>query len=281
MKIIVAVLVLVWGLTFAQSYRVLYSDELERVPATITVVQGFNTLITAHDHVEVVTLGRPELLTVTRISNSIIQLNTQASDGVFGMTLVAGGRVQQFTVRIGGSLHNRTYAIQAARAAGVIPVTLGPVAPAPAPRTAVPAPAPAAPPAATAPAPATPPPTAAPAPTPVGDWLVARVSGAPTVSGGGVFVISFSLENTSERRVNADVARLVIRQGSQERNYTLSRLPTSALIEPGAVQAGSILVQDVATGQIELEWTLTEMGENPRTVVLRRTLNVAAAQSNK
>lgn len=278
MKIIAAILVLVWGMAFAQSYRVLYSDELERVPATVTVVQGFNTLITAHDHVEVVTLGRPELLTVTRISNSIIQLNTQASDGVFGMTLVAGGRVQQFTVRIGGSLHNRTYAIQAARAAGVIPVTLGPVAPAPTPRTAVPAPA--APPAATAPAPATPPPTAAPVP-PVGDWLVARVSGAPTVSGGGVFVINFSLENTSERRVSADVARLIIRQGSQERNYTLSRLPTSALIEPGAVQAGSILVQNVAPGQIELEWTLAEMGENPRTVVLRRTLNVAAAQSNK
>lgn len=273
MKRVFVAVVLVLGLAYAQTYRVFFSEELERVPATIEVVQGFNTLITAHDYVEVVTLGRPELLTVTRISNSIIQLNTQASGGVFGLTLVVGGRVQQFTVRLSGGLFNRTYAIQPARTAGVLPVTTTPapaLTPAPSPRTA-PAPTPPAPQVA----------TPAPAPAPAGAWLVARITGGQTLSGGGIFVINFSLENTSNRRVSADVARLVVRQGGREKNFTMSRLPTSALIEPGAVQAGSILVQDVAPGEIELEWILTEMRENPRTVVLRRTLSAAAVQSGE
>ncbi|RIH81164.1 hypothetical protein Mrose_03608 [Calidithermus roseus] len=42
------------------------------------------------------------------------------------------------------------------------------------------------------------------------------------------------------------------------------------------MQAGSILVKDVAPGELELEWTLVELGESPRTFVVRRTLNAAA-----
>jgi hypothetical protein len=254
------------SLALAQSYKVLYSDELERVPATIEVVSGFNTLIVAHDYIETGTLGRPDLLTMTRISRNVIQLNTEASTGVFGMTFVVGGRVQQFTVRIGGGLYNRTYVIQAARNAGVVPVMPAPApapAPQPAPRSSAPSPAPAAPAKEAAPA------------APAKSWLVTRFAD-PVPAGKGSWSINFALENNSGQRVSADIARLVIRQGGQEKNFTVSRLPQSGLIDPKATQSGSILVEDVAPGVLELEWTLLETGDNPRTLIVRRTLKVEA-----
>lgn len=253
-------LVCALSLALAQSYKVLYSDELERVPANIEVVPGFNTLIVGHDYIEIGTLGRPDLLTMTRISRNVIQLNTEASAGVFGMTFLIGGRVQQFTVRIGGGLYNRTYVIQPARNAGVVPV--------------IPAPAPA-----PAPAPQTTPRSSAPSPTPEAaparSWLVTRFTD-PVPAGKGSFSINFTLENNSSQRVSADVARLSIRQNGQDKNFSVSRVPASGLIDPRSAQSGSILVQDVAPGTLELEWTLLETGDNPRTLIVRRTLKVEA-----
>lgn len=276
---LVAVVLISLGL--AQSYRVLYSDEIERVPATVEVVQGFNTIISAHDYVELGTLGRPELVTITRLSKNVIQLNTTATGGVSGLTLLIGGRPQQFTVRIGGGLYNRTYIIQASRLAGYLPTgapasgggddpqgRAGPAGQGEAPGEG-----------------AKPPAARADVPTPAAgaqareEWVLARVSGAQTLSGSGAFVINYSLENLSPRRVAADVARLVIRQAGREKSFSLSRLPASAILEPKAVQAGSILVKDVAPGELELEWTLVELGESPRTFVVRRTLNAAALSS--
>lgn len=276
---LVAVVLISLGL--AQSYRVLYSDEIERVPATVEVVQGFNTIISAHDYVELGTLGRPELVTITRLSKNVIQLNTTATGGVSGLTLLIGGRPQQFTVRIGGGLYNRTYIIQASRLAGYLPAgapasgggddpqgRAGPAGQGEAPGEG-----------------AKPPAARADVPTPAAgaqareEWVLARVSGAQTLSGSGAFVINYSLENLSPRRVAADVARLVIRQAGREKSFSLSRLPASAILEPKAVQAGSILVKDVAPGELELEWTLVELGESPRTFVVRRTLNAAALSS--
>jgi hypothetical protein len=251
------------SLALAQSYKVLYSDELERVPANIEVVPGFNTLIVGHDYIEIGTLGRPDLLTMTRISRNVIQLNTEASAGVFGMTFLVGGRVQQFTVRIGGGLYNRTYVIQAARNAGVVPVM-----PAPAP---APAPAPQSAPRSSAPSPT---PEAAPA-APARSWLVTRFAD-PAPAGRGSFSINFTLENNSSQRVSADIARLSIRQDGQDKNFSVSRVPASGLIDPRSAQSGSILVQDVAPGTLELEWTLLETGDNPRTLIVRRTLKVEA-----
>ncbi|RIH74857.1 hypothetical protein Mterra_04033 [Calidithermus terrae] len=86
------VVVVLLGMGLAQSYKVLYSDEIERVPATVEVVQGFNTVISAHDYVELGTLGRPELITITRLSKNVIQLNTSTTSGVSGLTLLIGGR---------------------------------------------------------------------------------------------------------------------------------------------------------------------------------------------
>lgn len=265
MKRVLVFLACAVSLALAQSYKVLYSDELERVPANIEVVSGFNTLIVAHDYIEIGTLGRPDLLTMTRISRNVIQLNTEASAGVFGMTFLVGGRVQQFTVRIGGGLYNRTYVIQAARNAGVVPVMPAP-APAPTP-TPTPTPQPA--PRSSAPSPA---PEAAPA-APAKSWLVTRFAD-PVSAGKGSWSINFSLENNSSQRVSADIARLRIRQGGQDKNFTVSRVPGSGLIDPRTTQSGSILVQDVAPGTLELEWTLLETGDNPRTLILRRTLKV-------
>lgn len=263
MKRVLVFLACAVSLALAQSYKVLYSDELERVPANIEVVSGFNTLIVAHDYIEIGTLGRPDLLTMTRISRNVIQLNTEASAGVFGMTFLVGGRVQQFTVRIGGGLYNRTYVIQAARNAGVVPVM-----PAPAP-TPTPTPTPQPAPRSSAPSPA---PEAAPA-APAKSWLVTRFAD-PVSAGKGLWSINFSLENNSSQRVSADIARLRIRQGGQDKNFTVSRVPGSGLIDPRTTQSGSILVQDVAPGTLELEWTLLETGDNPRTLILRRTLKV-------
>lgn len=270
MKQVLVFLACAVSLALAQSYRVLYSDELERVPATIEVVSGFNTLIVGHDYIEIGTLGRPDLLTMTRISRNVIQLNTEASAGVFGMTFLVGGRVQQFTVRIGGSLHNRTYVIQAARNAGVVPVM---PTPAPAPAT-----NPKTPPAqsgAPAPTPAPQPPSAAPA---AKSWLVTRFAD-PVPTGKGSWTINFVLENNSGQRVSADIARLLIRQGGQDKNFTVSRIPASGLIDPKSTQSGSILVQDVVPGTLELEWTLLETGDTPRTLIIRRTLKVDSPEA--
>lgn len=265
MKRVLVYLACVLSLALAQSYKVLYSDELERVPATVEVVSGFNTLIVAHDYIEIGTLGRPDLLTMTRISRNVIQINTEASAGVFGMTFLVGGRVQQFTVRIGGGLYNRTYVIQAARNAGVVPVMPAP-APAASPKTP--------PPQGSTPAPQ--PPSAAPAPAPAKSWLVTRFTD-PVPAGEGSWSINFTLENNSSQRVSADVARLIVRQGGQEKNFSVSRVPQSALIDPKTTQSGSILVRDLAPGTLELEWTLLETGDNPRTLILRRTLKVEAS----
>ncbi|MCL6567554.1 MAG: hypothetical protein K6T35_01375, partial [Meiothermus silvanus] len=90
----------------------------------------------------------------------------------------------------------------------------------------------------------------------------------------GLWSINFSLENNSSQRVSADIARLRIRQGGQDKNFTVSRVPGSGLIDPRTTQSGNILVQDVAPGTLELEWTLLETGDNPRTLILRRTLKV-------
>lgn len=276
------VVVVLLGMGLAQSYKVLYSDEIERVPATVEVVQGFNTVISAHDYVELGTLGRPELITITRLSKNVIQLNTSTTSGVSGLTLLIGGRPQQFTVRIGGGLYNRTYIIQASRLAGYLPTGApasgggddplqGRAGPAGQGEAAGEG--------------AKPPAARADVPTPAAgmgareEWVLARVSGAQTLSGSGAFVINYSLENLSTRRVAADVARLVIRQAGREKSFSLSRLPASAILEPKAVQAGSILVKDVAPGELELEWTLVELGESPRTFVVRRTLNAAALSS--
>jgi len=95
-------------------------------------------------------------------------------------------------------------------------------------------------------------------------------------AGRGSFSINFTLENNSSQRVSADVARLSIRQDGQDKNFSVSRVPASALIEPKSAQSGSILVQDVAPGTLELEWTLLETGDNPRTLIVRRTLKVEA-----
>lgn len=259
-------------MTHGQTYKVFYADELERVPANVEVVQGFNTLITAYDLVEVATLGRPELLTVTRINDNTIQLNTQSTGGVFGMTLVVGGRVQQFTVRIGGGLYNRTYAIYPSRIAGMLPANpvQAPLAPIP---TSKPAPTGPTSPKVTSHTSGTPKPAT---PEATDRWLLVRVNGGQTISGSGDYVINFSLENLSERRISADIAHLVVRQAGREKEFSVSRVPSSALIEPKAVQAGSILVRGVAPGELELEWTLMEIGENPRTLILKRTLNTAA-----
>ncbi|RIH82917.1 hypothetical protein [Calidithermus roseus] len=286
------VTVVLLGLGLAQSYKMLYSDEIERVPATVEVVQGFNTVISAHDYVELGTLGRPELVTITRLSKNVIQLNTSATSGVSGLTLLIGGRPQQFTVRIGGGLYNRTYIIQASRLAGYLPTGApetgggrSPSVPADAGTPSGNDPQGRAGPAGQKEAPgggAKPSADRADVPTPAAgmgareEWVLARVSGAQTLAGGGVFVINYSLENLSPRRVAADVARLVIRQAGREKSFSLSRLPASAILEPKAVQAGSILVKDVAPGELELEWTLVELGESPRTFVVRRTLNAAA-----
>lgn len=270
MKRVLVFLACAVSLALAQSYKVLYSDELERVPATIEVVSGFNTLIVGHDYIEIGTLGRPDLLTMTRISRNVIQLNTEASAGVFGMTFLVGGRVQQFTVRIGGGLYNRTYVIQAARNAGVVPVM-----PAPAP---APAANPKTPPAqseAPAPAPAPQPSSAAPA---AKSWLAVRFAD-PVPAGKGSWTINFALENNSSQRVSADIARLLVRQGGQDKNFTVSRIPASGLIDPKSTQSGSILVQDVAPGTLELEWTLLETGDTPRTLIVRRTLKVDSPEA--
>lgn len=278
MKQVLVFLACAVSLALAQSYKVLYSDELERVPATIEVVSGFNTLIVGHDYIEIGTLGRPDLLTMTRISRNVIQLNTEASAGVFGMTFLVGGRVQQFTVRVGGGLYNRTYVIQAARNAGVVPVMPAP-APAPAanPKTppaqnrapaSTPAPQPSS---AAAPQPS----SAAPA---AKSWLVTRFAD-PVPTGKGSWTINFTLENNSSQRVSADIARLLVRQGGQDKNFTVSRIPASGLIDPKSTQSGSILVQDVAPGTLELEWTLLETGDTPRTLIVRRTLKVDSLEA--
>jgi len=93
------------------AYVVVYADEAERNPVTIYVSPRFNTVIRGFDKLQVVSVAQTETIQAINLTPEVIQLNTEASSGLFGMTVMIGGRVLQFTVKIEPGYYNRTYVI--------------------------------------------------------------------------------------------------------------------------------------------------------------------------
>lgn len=250
--------------------RTYFADDLVRIPGLVQVSPGFTTVIDFWDTVTTLASAQAQLLRVESAGPRILLSATQPA-GRTDLVVVVGGRTLLFTLVIGPGTGPRRYVIELTRArpatpgTGVMPpATVAPVRP----PVAAPQPAPAPRPP-TAPAqPAQQPPEAeAVNPEHIRFTTTAQV---PSDARGSV-TIFFTLENRGERALAADPGRLMIVQGEDRLNYSLTRSPLRTLINPGEAQSGLITLEQVRAGEVRFEWRLIEIGTG-RPFLLQRTV---------
>lgn len=282
-----------------------YADDLVRLTHEINISPRFNTIVIGYARISVLTAGMPENVTPTTLSPNIIQLNTTATSGEFGITLLIDGQPVSLRVKIIQSNFNRTISIlpgthlAATLANRPAPTTSGTttkqkVQSSAAPQTA-PTQAPATPPAQapvqptppSAPAPSQPVTTGAGAGTMIADkpsglpnWIKSDMTARQSLSGNGLLTVKFDFENLGINTISIDVVRLFVRQNGRELRFTITRLEPSALLEPNDTQTGSLMVENAAAGRFEIEWTIVEITpDNPqgKTYLLRQVFNAPTA----
>jgi hypothetical protein len=92
------------------------------------------------------------------------------------------------------------------------------------------------------------------------EWIEWQLSIHRTTSG---TVLHYTLANTGQRMVLADVLRLRVTAAGQEVKFALTRVNPSGYpgrIGPGEAESGTIVLQSDAGGAVTLEWRVVEVG---------------------
>lgn len=76
----------------------------------------------------------------------------------------------------------------------------------------------------------------------------------------GSITVFYTLENRSHRSVAVDPSRLVVVQGGERLPYTLRREPLRSVLGPGEAQSGLLVIKGAKPGEVQLVWTLVEIG---------------------
>lgn len=270
-------LVLLVPLAFAQSVlKTYYATDLERTPGLLQLSPGFTTVVDFWDVVDSVASGKGELLRI-EVSGPRLLLSAQQKAGKTDLVVEAGGRTLLFVVDIAPGTTPRRYKVELSR-----PPRTGwtrgkelPVAPSSS--------FPGGPQKGNASLPSKPTQGEGVAPSPEGEDRVASPQGehreeiqfittaqVPSDASGSITVF-YTLENRSGRSVAIDPSRLVVVQGGERLPYTLKREPLRSVLGPGEAQSGLLVIKGARPGEVQLVWTLVEIGTG-REIPLSRSV---------
>jgi hypothetical protein len=109
------------------------------------------------------------------------------------------------------------------------------------------------------------------------DWLVFNVS---SLMSGETISVNYVLTNKGSKSIFVDTAKLIISSGEEKISNTVIRqtnIGGNSILQPQAVQIGSIVFSKASFTSIKLTWVLQESGSKTTIYVLDRTVDVSPA----
>lgn len=266
-------LVLLVPLAFAQSVlKTYYATDLERTPGLLQLSPGFTTVVDFWDVVDSVASGKGELLRI-EVSGPRLLLSAQQKAGKTDLVVEAGGRTLLFVVDIAPGTTPRRYKVELSRP----PRTGWTQSLPPQGNTEL------------LPRKGNTERKEPPVSVPSGSSPSKGVEGAKPTQGEGAddirfittaqvpsdtsgsITVFYTLENRSHRSVAIDPSRLVVVQGGERLPYTLRREPLRSVLGPGEAQSGLLVIKGARPGEVQLVWTLVEIGTG-REIPLSRSV---------